>query len=192
MKTSRRIGFLLALLFFILGLQVIYFGALIHNTGTVPDGHFDLILTYSDAQPMESALQLASSQHVPLYISQAPWEGKPFSKHPPADLTQVHLDPTAATTDQNARRAAAFIRQGGYHRVVLDVGWFHVPRALFLTRLYLLGSGVEVVPCSIVPKPAQWWTKRLFWVELIKFWGSMGRVILAFLGWQTGPTGPHR
>jgi hypothetical protein len=166
---SRRKGLVLfGLLLIVLGLQVIYFYSLIHNTGTAPGGSFDLILTYSDAQPMEPALELAQSQHKPLYVSQAPWEAKPFSKITPADLTQLYLDPHAATTDQNARRAAAFIRQGGYRQVVLDVGWFHVPRALFLTKLYLLGSGVEVVPCSITAKPTQWWTKRSFRLELFK------------------------
>jgi hypothetical protein len=193
MKTSsHRIGLvLLGALLIVLGLEIIYFCTLISCTRTAPNANFDLVVTYSDSNPMEPALELANSQHKPLYVSQAPWESKPFLKYPPADLALVEIDPNAATTDQNARHAVAFIRQGGYQRVVLDVDWFHLPRALLLTRLYLMGSGVAVIPCVKTPLPDQWWTKRLFQIELFKFWGSIGRVILAFLGWQTGPTGPR-
>ena len=138
---------------------------------------------------MEPALALARSHHKPLYVSQAPWEENPFPHLAETDTTQINMDLTSATTDQNARRAANFIIAGGYKVIVLDVDWFHVPRALFLTRLYLLGSGVKVIPCSKTGLPTHWWTKRLFLNELYKFWGSMGRVVLAFFGKETGPKG---
>jgi hypothetical protein len=188
----RRIRLaLLALLFLIFGVQFLYFFSRIKSTGTDPGRDFDLVLTYSDLTSMRPALDLALSQHKPLYVSQAPWEANPFSHLAIADLALVHLDPNATTTDQNARRAAAFIQQGGYHKVVLDVDWFHVPRALFLTRLYLMGSRVEVMACDKTTLPPQWWNQRWFHIELYKFWGSIVRVILAFLGWETGPSGPH-
>jgi len=187
----KKIVFQLLILFLLLFIFQFYYFLRIYSGLTFrPSEGFDLVLTYSDESSMEAALDLALSRKKPLYVSQALWEPNPFRKHPASDLTKVHLDPTASTTDQNARRAAAFIRQGGYKRVALDVGWFHVPRALFLTRLYLLGSGVQVIPCSKTPLPEHWWAKRLFRMELLKFWGSLGRVALAFFGWETGPSGP--
>jgi len=186
----KKVAFLIGIFLFLFGLQLAYFVPLYKNLNTQLAQDFDLVLTYSDNSNMEPALDLARAHHKPLYVSQAHWEVNPFKTHPQTELTEVHIDPVSETTDQNARHAAAFIRQGVYKRVVLDVGWFHVPRALFLTRLYLLGSGVEVIPCAKTPLPLHWWANRLFHQELYKFWGSIGRVILAFFGWETGPSGP--
>lgn len=171
--------------------QLIYFIVIIGKTTTLPTQDFDLVLTYSDAETMVPALKLAQSRHKPLYVSIAPWEPTPFRNMPLSGLKEVHIDPRGKTTDQNARRAAEFIRQGGYKRVVLDVAWFHVPRSLFLTKLYLLGSGVEVTPCDRFPAPLHWWMARLLRIEFFKFWGSLGRVLLALDGWETGPDGPR-
>lgn len=184
-KTALVLGLLLFVI------EVSIFSLVILNVGTNPTEDFDLVLTYSGDGSMETSLALALSKDKPLFVSIAPWEPKPFQGHSPADLKMVYIDATAATTDQNARRAASFIHQKGYKRVVLDVGWFHMPRALFLTRLYLLGSGVVVIPCSRTPAPPCWWAKPIFLLELYKFWGSIGRVILAFCGWENGPSGPH-
>jgi hypothetical protein len=171
--------------------QALYFLSVLGSLGKTPAGDFDLVLTYSDVPTMDPALDLALSRDKPLYVSQAPWEGNPFPRRSAADLARVVLDPTGATTDQNARQAAAYIRKGGYQRVLLDVGWFHVPRALFLTRLYLAGSGVKVAACSKSPLPPGWWAQPLLHTEILKFWGSLGRVGLAFFGWETGPPPPR-
>ena len=172
--------------------QLAYFIPIIQAESTQPSGDFDLVLTYSDLSNMDPALDLALAHSKPLFISQAPWEPNPFTNRPPGNLRNVFIDSFAKTTDWNARDAARFIKRGGYKRVVLDVAWFHVPRALFLTRLYLLGSGVEVIPCTKTPVPQRWWADRLFHIELFKFWGSLGRVALAAVGWETGPNEPSK
>jgi len=178
------------LLCFLVVLQFAYYGMIFFDLRTTLSKDFDLVITYSDTASMEPALDLAHSHHKPLYVSQAPPEKLPFSNHPRNDLKEVIVDNTAWTTDQNARRATEFIRKGGYKRVVLDVAWFHLPRALFLTRLYLLGSGAEITPCSKTPLPDHWWNYWLFHREIFKFWGSLGRVALASIGIETGPKGP--
>jgi hypothetical protein len=189
---NRRMGLALPFfLFLIIGLQSFSFLSLILTTGTDPGEDFDLVIAYSELTTMRPALDLALFRRKPIYISQGAWEANPFPHLPKADQALVHIDSSAATTDQNARHAAAFIRRGGYKKVALDVEWYHMPRALFLTRLYLMGSGVKVIPCVKTPLPAQWWEMRLFHIEFYKFWGSIFRVILAFLGWEGGPTGPH-
>ncbi len=171
---------------FCFGIQVLLFGRIYSHLETKPTENYDLILTYSDEGSMQPVLDLALSQRKPLYISISPPERNPLFLNSILGLKNVYVESNANTTDQNARYAAKFIRRGNYKNVVLDVGWFHVPRALFLTKLYLLGSGVKVIPCAKVSAPFAWWTRPLFWVELLKFWGSIGRVVLAFWGWETG------
>lgn len=100
------------------------------------------------------------------------------------------VEDKARTTDQNARYCAPLIRAAGVHSVVLALPWYHLPRALFLTDYYLKGSGVTVLPYATVPLPSGWVLRPQFWEELFKFWGSLGRVGLASLGWETGPS--HR
>ena len=199
----------------LLAAQFIYFLTTIQTESITPAGDFDLVLTYSDLASLDPALELAFSREKPLFVSQAPWELPPFPNQPPGKLKSVYVDTFSRTTDANARQAARFIKRGGYKKVVLDVAWFHLPRALFLTRLYLLGSGVEVIPCAKTLPPglstigpgtpnasasagglstgaAIWWKSRLFHVELFKFWGSLGRVALAAVGLETGPNGPPK
>jgi hypothetical protein len=183
-----KVAFILTTLLLAFLIQISYYCRIYEHVGTEPTRDFDLVLTYSDASSMDAALQMAHSHHKPLYVSQAAWEVLPFRGKPVSELAQVHMDQTSSTTDQNARHAAPYIKQMGYKRVLLDVAWFHVPRALFLTRLYLLGSGVKVIPCMKTPPPENWWSHPMFRRELFKFWGSLGRVILAFFGWETGPS----
>lgn len=171
--------------------ELFYFLLVFKSLDCNPVADFDLVVAYSDSNTEQPALDLALSRDKPLYVSQAPWERYPFPKCPAADLKKITVDPTAQTTDQNARRAVAFIKRGGYKRVALMVGWFHLPRALFLTRLYLLGSGVTVIPCAKSPLPTYWWKDWLLHREIFKFWGSLGRVALAACGWETGSNGEH-
>ncbi len=96
-------------------------------------------------------------------------------------------DPTARTTDQNARNSAAFIRKGGYKRVALVCSWDHGPRALFLARLYLLGSGVQINLYPDEPVPNRYWMTRDFWIQMFRFWGSLGRVGLHLFGIDDWP-----
>ena len=55
-----------------------------------------------------------------------------------AASTRVTIDHYARTTDQNARNAVRFLEKGNYQRALLVTNWYHMPRDLFLTRLYLL------------------------------------------------------
>lgn len=104
--------------------------------------------------------------------------------------SRMLVEDKARTTDQNARYSAPLIRAAGVQDIVLALPWYHLPRALFLTRLYLRGTGVTVTPYASTPLPSGWALRPQFWEELFKFWGSLGRVGLASLGWETGPS--HR
>lgn len=96
----------------------------------------------------------------------------------------ITVDHFAMTTDQNARNAVQFLKKGGYHRALLVTSWFHMPRALFLTRIYLLGSGISVQPFYYEEVPSNVWSQPDFWGELFRFWGSLVRVALAAVGFE--------
>lgn len=97
------------------------------------------------------------------------------------------VEDKARTTDQNARYCAPIIKQSGVHSVVLALPWYHLPRALFLTRYYLRDSGVMVHAFASDPLPKQWWLDRSFYFEIIKFWGSLVRIGLSRIGIEKWP-----
>ena len=172
-----------------LALEFLYFTFTYRTLNPVPPPDFDLVLKYTDSGSLKFPLALAERFHKPLYISKALSEGGKFYRKFPRGL-EVTVDSRGRTTDANARYSAPFIRSHGYKRVLLVTGWVHAPRALFLTRFYLWGSGVSVIACPSEPVPMDWWRQRGFWKEGAKFWGSLGRVFLASLGWETGPDEP--
>ncbi len=190
-KFSKIIALLIGIFLLLFGFQMVYFTRIYTHADFRPQQDFDLVLSWN-AEGAQPVLDMALSYHKPLFLSLAPWDQNPFAQRSAADLAQVYIDTKATTTVQNASIASAFIRKGGYKKVLLDVDWFHLPRSLFLTRLYLLGGGVEVIPCMKTPLPNRWWSNRDFHVELYKFWGSLGRVGLALVGFETGPSVPSR
>lgn len=99
------------------------------------------------------------------------------------------VEDRAKTTDQNIRYSLPFIQGAGAQRLVLALPWYHLPRALFLTRFYLLGKGIAVEPYATIPVPKDWWRTWDFWREMIKFWGSLLRVVLSWFGIVDWP--PH-
>lgn len=171
----------------ILAVQVFYYAAVYRSFSAQPPGPFDLVLKYTDSGSLRFALDLAVRFHRPLFISKTDWDPVPFHGRLPPGHPPVYVDDRGKTTDSNARFSAPFIRSHGFKRVLLVTAWYHEPRSLFLTRLYLLGSGVSVAVFPSEPLPPDWWRRRVFWVELGKFWGSLGRAFLAAGGWETGP-----
>lgn len=99
------------------------------------------------------------------------------------------IESEARTTDQNARYSAPLIKASGVKTVLLALPWYQMPRAVFLTRLYLWGSGVQVTPYLLNPLPERWYLDRFFLWEMVKFWGSLGRVTLSWVGIEDWP--PH-
>lgn len=96
-------------------------------------------------------------------------------------------DHYAATTDGNARYVAPLLRGLGAREVLLVTDWYHLPRALFLTRLYLAFSGIHVDPVAAGGVPGHPWKSPALQSEGFKFWGSLLRVILHPLGVKNWP-----
>ncbi len=102
---------------------------------------------------------------------------------------KIILEGQAETTDQNARFTSEIIKKLPVQNVVLVTSWFHMPRALFLTRLYLLSTSIKVYPFPADDPPKGWLWSRAFWYEYVKLWGSLLRIGLSWVGVDHWP--PH-
>ena len=78
------------------------------------------------------------------------------------------------------------------------LGFIHLPlyerglrsvkniKYIFPDSNYALNSGIDWSYFSSETVPAGWWSTPAFRSELLKFWGSLGRVVLAFFGISGG------
>lgn len=165
--------------------ELLYYGYVIQNSKKLPP-QVDLVLVYSvDNVRVPAGINIARQCQAPYFMvsdkglrdltNEFKLYGNPGS-------AKVLLDGYATTTDQNARYTAPIIRGLSVKTVVLVTSWFHMPRALFLARLYLFDSEVKIYPYSADAAPTMWWIEGIFWNEYSKFWGSLLRVALAFFG----------
>src|ERR1700690_4349407 len=165
-------------------IQMLSFG-LVYRGKMVPAASCKALLVYGGVMGRSvEGLSLANKAHVPLFISDSFGGPKDFEQKIGLSHVPVTVDHFARTTDQNARNAVKFLKKGNYQKALLVTSWFHMPRALFLTRLYLIGSGITVDPAYFESIPSHYWTNPDFWAEIVRFWGSLGRVALAFFGFQ--------
>lgn len=186
MKPWKSLKCLFAFLAVVFTLQVGYFASI--YAGKPGPEKPDLVVVYGGLpRSSQHGLELAHEFNCPVYFSESV-QTVHTQMNPISDpKLSITIDPSARTTDQNARYAAPFIRDGGFKRVALVCAWHHEPRALFLARLYLLGSSVHVEPYPNESAPERFWMERDFWLQIIKFWGSLGRVVLNWFGINNWP-----
>ncbi|HXL72903.1 MAG TPA: YdcF family protein [bacterium] len=91
---------------------------------------------------------------------------------------QVWVNQQTTTTDGDARYAAELLKKLKVQKAVLITSWFHLPRSAFLLRLYLANTGIQVQPINSDDPPADARDERIFQMEMVKFWGSLGRAAL--------------
>ncbi len=189
MSLFKKIG---ALAFFFLTVLLVQWGyfvsvysSVVQNSSSV-----ELMVVYSGYTTLFQVWDKANEfKPAKLLISGVDWPMNEITATRPKEWISPKLlvEGRARTTDQNARYSAPLIRTSGVNSIVLLRPWFHLPRALFLTRLYLRGSGIQVTPVFLGGLPADWWLRKEFWFEMIKFWGSLFRVGLAGLGIEEWP-----
>ncbi len=98
------------------------------------------------------------------------------------------LEPNARNTSQNARYVARLAEAHGCRSLMVLTSWWHLPRALFLTRLALLGRGIRVLgwplasasapddrPASVLGDPRVWEEGLRLWGSLATFWSDTRR-----------------
>ena len=93
--------------------------------------------------------------------------------HGPARRAELLLEPRARNTSQNARYVAGIIAAKGCRSVLVVTSWWHLPRALLLTRLALLGTGVRVEGSASDDPPGPVLLDRNLWYETLRLWGSL-------------------
>jgi uncharacterized SAM-binding protein YcdF (DUF218 family) len=81
-------------------------------------------------------------------------------------------------TDGDARYAAKLLKKLKVHRAVLVTSWYHLPRSAFLLHMYLAFSGIQFDTVMADTPPDDARDQRLFQMEMVKFWGSLGRAAL--------------
>lgn len=164
--------------------EILYFESVFERE-TAPLTLYDVVLVYGGKFSRTPAgLTMAQNAGVPIFISEAFGDAKDALEKAGAVTVPVTVDHFAKTTDQNARNAAKFLKAGGFRHPLLVTSWYHLPRALFLTRLYLAGSGITVEGRASDLIPPHWWQEPDAWAELAKFWGSVGRAALALFGFE--------
>jgi len=94
-------------------------------------------------------------------------------KNGPPRHARLLLEPRARTTAQNARYVAALIGSNRLHSVLVLTSWWHVPRALLLTRLASGGTGVKVTAMACDGGPQRQWNDPDVWLEFFRMWGSL-------------------
>ena len=173
----------------LLMVQVVYFLTIISSASGPPDKPGAVVVFGGGTNRSVEAFQVAKTTNSSnLIVSDNQYEFsllQPLLKGCPAIKAQ--LDNHSKTTDANARNTALMVKQLGVQSVVLVTSWYHMPRALFLMRLYLVGSGVKVYPVAAEKPPGPVWSEGQFWLELVKFWGSLGRVALVAVGIRDWP-----
>jgi len=187
-RWKRAWNFTLAGVITLLLAEGIYFSLVIQGLRCVLPFPADLVLVYSGP---ENRTRLVPEWNRKDPAARFLFSGQDYSRQ--RLETALHLgdrmtvEDRARTTDQNARYTAPLVRKAGAKRVTLALPWYHLPRALFLTRLYLMGSGVTVTPYATLAAPDHWWLNRNFYAELLKFWGSLARIGLSWFGVENWP-----
>jgi uncharacterized SAM-binding protein YcdF (DUF218 family) len=83
------------------------------------------------------------------------------------------MEPRARTTAQNARYVARLALAQGCTSILVVTSWWHLPRALFLTRIAFLGSGVRIAGYAVGAPSGSVWDDPRVWLECFRFWGSL-------------------
>jgi len=96
-------------------------------------------------------------------------------------------DSVALTTDGNARYAAPLLKGLSVQDAALVTSWFHMPRSLFLLKLYLGCSSIRVHPYAFSGATGDPWDNPSLQLECLKFWGSVLRVVLHRFGVDDWP-----
>ena len=94
------------------------------------------------------------------------------------------IENRAETTFQNALFVGDLIIKENLNSVLLVTSSYHMPRSYLLSRIQLLGEGVEVIPVSVEGQafsksPLDWTVeqKKRVYNEMVELWGSLAEMV---------------
>jgi len=165
---------------FFLALQFGAFCAVIRLAGPIPFPPEAVVVYTGSGERIPAGLRLAQTTQAPYFFASRidPTAMDAEAKQAKGLVAKIEVDGLAETTDGNARAAAGFLKSHGIRRAVLVTSWYHMPRALLLTRLYLSGSKADVRGWHASPSPKRFYLTKVFWREYFNMWGSLYRVIV--------------
>lgn len=164
-------------------LQAGYFIKL--TKGNTPIRKADLIVVFpGDPERIAAGHTLAKAGYAP-NLSVVNWSQAQFQKQMQryGDLPAIQLitGGKSRSTFEDVYNAKQIISQHNYHSIVLVTSSYHLPRALFLLKTSLLGSGLKVdvqhYPVAMREKLNSPKAIKLFCNEIIKLWGSTAEMV---------------
>ena len=97
---------------------------------------------------------------------------------------QILIENRAETTFQNALLVGNLIIKKNLNSVLLVTNSYHMPRSYLLSRLQLLGKGIEIIPAPVGEKafsksPLDWTVsqKKRVYNEMMELWGSLAEMV---------------
>lgn len=186
--SKKKILWCACLLMLLVSVEAAYYAAVYRGSSILPP-EAGLVLVYSGDNSRTAFVPQWAQRERDSFFLFSGWDYSfdGLRRTLKLDPARMKVEGRARTTDQNARYCAPLIREAGARSVVLALPWYHLPRALFLTRYYLLGSGIAVTPYATQPAPARWWLNHNFYLEFAKFWGSLARIVLSWFGVEDWP-----
>lgn len=161
--------------------EAIYFSVIMERSSQIPS-ESDMVVVYSGAGGRAAAGLNWVDKLGSKYLLYSGWDltelDQELTRLGPPKAARVLKEEKARTTDQNAYYCAPFIRSTGVKTIALVLPWYHLPRAYFLTWFFLRGSGIQILPLAAKGVPRLWWCQPPVWLEMVKFWGSLGRMAL--------------
>ncbi len=150
------------------------------TTHTVPLQKADVIVVFpGETGRIEAGYTLVKEGYATdlAVVSYSPAQTEKMAKSQ-NDTTKVRLitGGMGRSTFEDVYNATQIINQHQYHSIILVTTSYHMPRALFLLKTFLLSSGLKVnvqyYPVKMAADKSTSLLMRLAYNEMVKFWGS--------------------
>ncbi|HKJ64663.1 MAG TPA: YdcF family protein [Desulfopila sp.] len=179
LKLPFKIFLFVSLLFLLVATAQLLFYAYLQSTSSLPQRSELIIVFPGEKERIEAALQLVDiglGEHLAV-INKTKKQLKNEVKEKNGSKKAVLLTgKESRSTFEDVYRAVQLIRKHKLHTVTLVTASYHMPRALFLFKTHLFGSGLNVelrhLSVEIAREPSLSTLSGLFYDEAVKMWGS--------------------
>jgi len=171
---------LIGILIPVIGAELIFFYAVLEKSDSLTPADAIVIFSGSSVR-FEAGHNLAKAGLAPRLIV------SPADKHLLDQLRNKYnlpesvrylIEDQARTTFENALFTQELALSKGLDNIILVTSFYHMPRAYFLLRLSLVGSGVKIQTFQVKTGEKSGWqqirdNKKLLFNEMVELWGSL-------------------